>query len=388
MHTIRSLLRNFKAVVHNTTNAAALLSNATFPQLLLNLFSSVLALLTKSNSAAMTEQRLFNDIQMLNETVDKLQAVLAVNISRDINLIRAQLPSVAAHQNRSNEILDTIYNFMWMSVYVINADVQPRSEELPGKLEELGRIANNLSAIASERLSTYAPILKDLTHLLNSTSHVMVRTEALTNASTESYSVLNDTADRLTDLSRASSATNLLVNTLYDEVLRLMNSSYAMLQRINSTAEELVLISLNNTTQLLQELNSRHSAMLNETRLLNDTYKNVYQTHQSIYTSVKVFMENSTEIFKKVNSRNEIAAEVYRNVTRAKQMVDNATGIANVTYITAKQILFVLSNYQNAIANATVLMNLSLNQLSSVKYSPQNVHSHSPVIAIQSRLFL
>lgn len=392
VHTLRSLLRDLKSVVDNTTNAADLLSDDTFPILLFNLSTSIFTLLANSTSAAATEQRLFKDIQMLNETVDTLQALLETNISRDVNVIRAQIPSVASYQNGSAEMMDTIYNFLWMSVYVINADIQPRIGEIPTKLEELRGIANNISTIASERLTTYAPILKDLSYLLNSTSNVLARTAILSNTSTTSYNMLNDTRKKLLDLSNALTGSERLVDNLYNKATRLMNSSYALLLDMNNTADELAMSNITTISELLNMLNVRHDTLLNESRVLNHTYQELFNIHQNIFTLAKYFMDNSTEILTKVNTRNAIAAEIHTNVTRAKEMVDNATVTANLTYIMAQRMLYVMSDYQNSITNATLLINSSLHQLEIVSINCYKVRLLYTIklihLSINERLFV
>ena len=179
IHALRSQIRDFKRFLENSTRTSDLLSSDTFPTQLGNITATVARILMKVNSTSALERELDEDYALLGESLNAVEMNLKMNLSGDVNILRARIMEILTRQNRSENAMKAIHDYLWMSVYIINADVSNRSAIIPARIEELRVIETNMTELASKRMLAFAPILKDLSFVLNATNNIVMETSRI-----------------------------------------------------------------------------------------------------------------------------------------------------------------------------------------------------------------
>ena len=361
-------MKTFKSILQNATESESLVSDKSFPEVITNISVTVMDLLRRAKSSSQLEEKLNEEFENIGQVLERLKDRLDINVSREVNEIRAKSSNVFFHENRTREIMTSVYNFLWMSIYVLNADVSPRANESELALQRLKAIAVNLSVISTERVSSYAPMLLDLSKLLNLTEHIMEQTKQIVNTSLDTGAILKDSEAKLDDFDKAVSAQKLISDTLYSQSLQLMNASNTIIQSVLNTNEEIDSLNLTSTDELVEKLNSKNRTLYTQIEDLKQRSLAVRESFDRVHISAKEFLNLSSAAVKNANATRQSTEKLYLQVLETGERVQNATVVANETFAVAQKMLLVLLNYEEAIFNSTQSLNSSLEELNKVRY--------------------
>jgi len=353
-------------MLRNATTTDTLVSSNFFPEVIANISITVMGLLSRAKSSSQLEEKLSQEFENTGQILEALEHRLNTTISKGVNEIRAQSSNVRLRENRTRDIMTSVYDFLWMSVYIINADVIPRENESELVLERLRAIAANLTTIAIERVSSYAPVLLNLNMLLNSTDNIMKQTKQIVNVSLDTDATLRDSGMKLDDFDKAVSAQKLISDSLYSQSLQLMNVSDTILQSVFSTEEEINSLNLNSSDELVVKLNSSNRTLYTQIEDLKQRTSAIRDSFGLVHASVKEFLNLSSAAIKNANLTSESTEKIYLQVLDTSERVQNTTIVANETFVTAQKMLLVLLNYEEAIFNSTQSLNSSLEELNKV----------------------
>jgi len=353
-------------MLRNATTTDTLVSSNFFPEVIANISITVMGLLSRAKSSSQLEEKLSQEFENTGQILEALEHRLNITISKGVNEIRAQSSNVRLRENRTRDIMTSVYDFLWMSVYIINADVIPRENESELVLERLRAIAANLTTIAIERVSSYAPVLLNLNMLLNSTDNIMKQTKQIVNVSLDTDATLRDSGMKLDDFDKAVSAQKLISDSLYSQSLQLMNVSDTILQSVFSTEEEINSLNLNSSDELVVKLNSSNRTLYTQIEDLKQRTSAIRDSFGLVHASVKEFLNLSSAAIKNANLTSESTEKIYLQVLDTSERVQNTTIVANETFVTAQKMLLVLLNYEEAIFNSTQSLNSSLEELNKV----------------------
>ena len=325
--------------------------------------------MSQVNSTSQLEDVLHRESQDLDQVLADFQETLTGNISSSINTARAHSRAVFLSNNESRTTLTTITNFLWFSVYIINADVMPRSNESVLLLSELRETARNFTAVAQQRIMTYAPVLVDVDQLFNASNFIVTQSSVLANNTSLDVNItLIDTQSELSEFDKALSAQILLSGTLCNQSLEMAIFSNDLLARIaNSSVRIITLLRVANTTEdLVKDLATSNTTLHEDIVALQSRFSIVQQSYTNVFNISKTFLDHSVVIMQKANSTVAVSEQMYQRVQEIHKRMTNASLLANHTFNTAQKMYGVLSDYQTAITNSTNSLKNSLEQLNKV----------------------
>ena len=369
VHLLREQIVLFKRTIQNSSRTADLITDRSFPKLLTNLSTTVLRVMAQVNSSYQLENNLHQDFQNLGQVLYKLQSTLSDNISLDINTVRAQSSSFVSLGNQTRDTMVTIYDFLWMSVYVINADVIPRSSESTLLLHKLQEAADNFTAIADQRITSYAPVLLGVRHLFNSTNFIISQTNELVNiTSLDINTTLLNTTTVQVDIYNALIQQKMSFEDLYNRSLEISISFNTLLKKISNTSGQIENDLNVNTTysSIIKTLSTTNTTLHDDMIALQSRLHVAQQSYSDVYNVSMKFLNDSTTISQNVNSTAEFSQQLHEQVQQIYEGMRNATLVANHTFNTANKMLNILLDYQSAINNSTKSLQNSLDQLKKV----------------------
>eukprot|EP00111_Clytia_hemisphaerica_P003965 TCONS_00011362-protein len=369
VHLLRQQIKTFQLMVQNATRAVHLVSNDTFPELLTNLSSTVLRILSEVKSTAQLEHELYQEFDNLGDTLEELETRLEINITQRVNIIRAQSSNIMTHENQTRDTMNTIHDFLWFSVYIINTELTPKSGNASILLKQLQDLADNFTSIATKRISSYAPVLLNIDQLFNASNQILVKTAAITNISMNIDSNLTNTKSELTDFSRAVSGQRMLSSSLYNTSLEILNLSKDLLANITRTGDEIQDLDVNSAKTILNDLQSRNETLYQSLYRLKDHLQNLQETFTSLMFDSKRSLNHSSMVLKSANTTVKETETLHKQVSQIREGVLNASKVSNTTFGTAQRMLVVLMDYENAIINSSQSLKDSMAQLDKLNKS-------------------
>ena len=369
VHIMREQILLFQRTIQNASRAAHLITDRSFPQLLANLSVSVLRIMAQVNSSSQLEQDLHQEFQNMGEVLFRLQLILRDNISLAVNTARAQSASFVSFGNQTRDTMATIYDFLWMSVYVINADVAPRSNKSILLLRRLQEAADNFTVIAKQRITSYAPVLLNVEQLFNSSNFIIAQTSQLVNiTSPDVNQTLLDIKAELEDIDEALVAQKVLSGNLYNQSLEMTVFSNFFLMKVSNHSMKIQTdLDVNSTQSVIQDLSTTNATLHNDLIALQSRLRVAQQSYNDIFNVSKIFLNRSSSAIRRVNSTVESSHQIYQNVQQIYDgMMKNATLVVNHTFNTAQKMLGILSDYQTAITNSSKSLKNSMDQLTQV----------------------
>ena len=359
----------FKKTIQNSSRAADLITDQSFPQLLANLSTTVLRVMAQVKSSYQLENNLHQEFQNLGHVLSQLQSTLNDNVSLSINTARAQSSSFVSLCNQTRDTMASIYDLLWMSVYVINADVIPRSNKSTLLLRKLQEAADNFTVIAEQRITSYAPVLLNVRHLFNSTNFIVSQTSELVNTtSLDVNKTLLNTTTAQVDVYNALTMQKIMSENLYNRSIEISISFDTLLKRISNTSRQIQNDLDVNTTysDVIETLSTTNATLHNNMIALQSRLRVAQQSYNDVFNISMKFLNDSSTISQKANSTVEVSQQLYQHIQQIYAGMRNATLVANHTFNTARKMLSILLDYQTAITNSTKSLQNSLDQLNKV----------------------
>ena len=359
----------FKKTIQNSSRAADLITDQSFPQLLANLSTTVLRVMAQVKSSYQLENNLHQEFQNLGHVLSQLQSTLNDNVSLSINTARAQSSSFVSLCNQTRDTMASIYDLLWMSVYVVNADVIPRSNKSTLLLCKLQEAADNFTVIAEQRITSYAPVLLNVRHLFNSTNFIVSQTSELVNTtSLDINKTLLNTTTAQVDVYNALTMQKIMSENLYNRSIEISFSFDTLLKRISNTSRQIQNDLDVNTTfsDVIETLSTTNATLHNNMIALQSRLRVAQQSYNDVFNISMKFLNDSSTVSQKANSTVDASQKLYQHIQQIYAGMRNATLVANHTFNTARKMLSILLDYQTAITNSTKSLQNSLDQLNKV----------------------
>lgn len=360
VHMLRGSLKELKLLTENNTHTHALLSNTTLTNLLINLTTSVMSMIAQANESTILEEKVMAELFMLNETLDAMETRLKINISRDIDLIRSRVPSMLSYENISSFIVNTTYNLLWTSVYVINTNIKPALEVVPRKIISLQEMAGNFSNMSLAYKSVYSPVLRDIYLILNTTSYVLQRTSTASKIRDDIEESLNKTQAEVNDLKAAIQPTNVLVKSLLNDSETFLESSILFLHFANNTLIDVRNATVNHSSFAMLDIAKQANRITRQISELSEIHRTLNSSQERVSTMANEYMNTSSATLQLSHERNKNLSMLVAEIYQAQAIVDNATKLSNETYSTAIQLLSVVKNFNVTLGTASQAANESI----------------------------
>ena len=359
----------FKKTIQNSSRAADLITDQSFPQLLANLSTTVLRVMAQVKSSYQLENNLHQEFQNLGHVLSQLQSTLNDNVSLSINTARAQSSSFVSLCNQTRDTMASIYDLLWMSVYVVNADVIPRSNKSTLLLRKLQEASDNFTVIAEQRITSYAPVLLNVRHLFNSTNFIVSQTSELVNTtSLDINKTLLNTTTAQVDVYNALTMQKIMSENLYNRSIEISFSFDTLLKRISNTSRQIQNdLDVNKTySDVIETLSTTNATLHNNMIALQSRLRVAQQSYNDVFNISMKFLNDSSTVSQKANSTVDASQKLYQHIQQIYAGMRNATLVANHTFNTARKMLSILLDYQTAITNSTKSLQNSLDQLNKV----------------------
>jgi len=353
VHNLRESIKNFKSIVRDASSVRRVVSAVDLSSTLQDLTLSTTKLFNNAVSSSSLEKVLMKDLLSVNETLDELLLLLQVNISNSVNVLREKLPELNSTTNTSSVLIDTIYRFLWTSVYILNTEIEPKNISLSQKNYMLNTILNNVEEVGRKYESIYAPVLNNMALLLNTTVDLMNQSSFVNNQAKDIETNLNITSKTLFDVGNAIKGTDTLMTQLHTDASTFFNLTRNLVRDINLT---LNITSRKNSTVLNSAIpmKTKLSSLESELKSINGSFEETLKSHEKVLLSAQVYMNSSTALRSLVNVKLLLNNDTYEQIYSAKSNVSLHLQKVLDINSTASRMVEVLANFQSTAVNASV----------------------------------
>ena len=366
VHNLRESIHALKLMINNSLEGDQILLQPTFVTSIENITVLVMKLIGNAQMYSLKEENIIKDLRNLNSTLDDLHTVMKVNISDEIALIRAKIPTPYNTVNESLGIVDTIYSLLWTSVYVLNADIQPTVEGYRNRLNELNFILSNMANISQHQKSQYTPVLTDMSFLINTTAKLLNKTYFLQNQKNNLTDLGSKASDDIEDLSSAVTGAKVVIENLFNSSSYFMNMTVKALKDVNEAFNDTFNKTTFNITKKIAKIQSNMKNIEEEITKLKATEQQISGKEKNVLVGATLFMNTSGELKDNLGVILSQSAYVYGVVLNASQRKDSAISSVNNTFLEANQILEIVANFDQVSNNASILASRSLDFLREV----------------------
>ena len=337
------------------------IGDASFAQRLANSKNTVSSLVSDAQESQEIEKNVTEQINQLNETLNRLEEVLMQEVKPGVTELSNNLTTVKQDRERIEQLIELIRdavhysnNLLNMSIVPAIRDVETVSDYLSKLVPRFSRLAENFTAAATRQ---------------NETAHnIQGKVNEAESMIVEAREVAENAVNEQNDLERFLAVLKMRVDVIqaYGEAMNstayelFVNASIVLLQA-NQTMSQVMLLNPNNTATVSQIERAAMQASKQAQEVISRA-KNLTQTYSNLTAQVELAVERVQALMLRVQNADSTGQAILKEARRARQEAMDAVQLASKTLEDAEEMLQILQNFESKAQEAQEFADLSLKQ--------------------------
>lgn len=301
-------------------------------------------LVQKASNSTGIEKDLHDELQNLNQTLDKMEALLRDNVTSGVTSLMGEVTVVSRNRNRTAELIELTETMISDSYRLLNSSIRLLVDQADASDRFLSQVIPIFQAYKTEALSfadTQNITGQDIISKTN-TAGEMVRVSKSTSLQTEVDHKKNTEVIRKL-LSDSKMVKNLSIQTNNTAYL-LVTDSIIVLKNAQQALESDMALNTTNKAELQVILSTMNSLTVNATAAIKaiENFNNEYKSlRQTIETSVR----EAAVLMAQVATVSQDATGMLNEARRAETEAKIAVNSAAKTHKDAKEMLQILQEF-------------------------------------------
>ena len=304
------------------------------------LTQNVSRLTANAQNSSSVESGLANELAALNYSLDAMQRLLEVNVSRSLNETNADVRVINQTRGLIAGLRNSIYALLWGSRYVLQVHVAPQVNTTEALKNNISSAAARLSSLWTNYQGQYNETSRLNREVLLLAADATSTTSNITLLRQQTENALNTSKRHLQQQRSTLQGLNLTVNVLLSSMVALRSN----ISQISDLAKRVLAdaVSLNVTedrsfTQLqlryrnlrnnITALNSSLSALNNDSEVLRQSLTAMNTTAASLQSMLNIAERNATLLVAQARTAMETASSA---ATSARNLLTEAESMLRI----------------------------------------------------------
>eukprot|EP00795_Rhopilema_esculentum_P010926 gene10926-19760_t len=368
VHALRRDIANITNELASVQGIAQLSLSPSFGVRLARLTQNVSRLTANAQNSSSVESGLASELTALNYSLDAMQRLLEVNVSRSLNETNADVRVINQTRGLIAGLRNSIYALLWGSKYVLQVHVTPQVNTTEALKINISSAAAGMSSLWTNYQGQYNETSRLNREVLSLAANATSTTSNITLLRQQTENALNTSRRHLQQQRSTLQGLNLTVDVLLSSMVALRSNISQisnLANRVLADADALNVTEDQSFTQLqlryrnlrnnITALNSSLSALNNDSEILRQSLTAMNTTAASLLDMLNIAERNATLLATQARTAQETSS--------------SAAASARNLLAEAESMLRIMQNFNETSSAAENMAALSLRHTNEVNQS-------------------